>query len=1084
MKHKRSTKIEKIQEAVSAVLAVTTFFAPLFACAQIPSEPLVPKIISRSYWGADESQETVWPMEYAKVEKFIVHHTASSQLIPDSDGSGEYKSMVKNIYTYQKDSKSWYDDNGENIGFGDIGYNYLIDPNGNIYEGRYGGNGVIGGHTRSYNEGSVGIAVIGTYGGNVKNEYTSHAITSQITASLEKLIGWLAANNSADLNKTSDFKGKSIDGVVGHRDLGATICPGNELYKQLDGVQTDAAGYAGGYKNYAYQIGGDKAVYVLEDGYKMKFDSSEKLPPAYQNKIVKPISKSQLDAYKYRNIVIYPDGSLLKEFDNPMVYYLENGLKRAMNMSGEEFKKMGFNSEDIKQVFASDLKMYGDGKAIKYGPDGKLAKDKNENVYLVENGKKRKFTSPRLFEYLKYKWKDATKDDNIDFYLGGLDMIYPDGTLIAGGSGQKIYLIENRQRREISSDSLLGALGYKKENAVSATQDELNHFPVGEKMTYPDNSLIKADNSPVVYLVKSGKRKEFTSAVLFEKLGYKWNNIISVRADEISNHPPNGKVPYPDGTLIKSAGDPNVYFLEEGKKRKITSLALFEKKGFKWNNVVSVGPDELTDYPDGKILTYPDGTLIKKENSSAVYRIENGERKEFTSLALFDATKSKWSEVITVSGEELSAYAYGGVARYPENALLRPAGGSKVYVMKSGKAEWVKTADEFKKAKYKWQDIIEVSQYEMNLYLQPQENKPPQAEEQKPEVENSGDSGSTSAKNSGNESNGNIGTVGDTNDTNNATSGANNTASNANNTISNAGDTNNTTDTAEDNPNIRIAIYSTTGDKVIITANGNYAVNYYNSDGTIQKTENKSSNEQTEIPYFNSSLYVKFTPSSPNAILQVLSYDDLSWNKAANDNEFRGSIEIRYSNVSGRLWVINELPLEDYVNGIAEALNDSPEEYLKAFGTIARTYAINYIKRGGKHSGEPFHLKNSRNGNGNDQVYKGYNFEKRAPKIIAANKSTQGYVITYNGKPIVAAYSSDSGGTAKNGCEVLGYCGDEYAYLKGGANDPSDTEHNPDKVSASHGVGMSAVGGYQMAVNGSSWREIIKHYYPGVEIIN
>jgi len=218
--------------------------------------------------------------------------------------------------------------------------------------------------------------------------------------------------------------------------------------------------------------------------------------------------------------------------------------------------------------------------------------------------------------------------------------------------------------------------------------------------------------------------------------------------------------------------------------------------------------------------------------------------------------------------------------------------------------------------------------------------------------------------------------------------------------------------------------------------------------------------------------------------MQVLSYSDLSWNKEVDDNEFRGNIEIKYSNKSGKLWIINELPLEDYLNGVSESINDSPEEYLKAFSTIARTYAMYYIKKEGKHSSEPFYLKNSRNGNGNDQHYKGYNFEMRAPKIIAANKFSEGYVINHNSSPIVAAYSSDSGGITKSGCALCDYyCdNDDFAYLAGGVSDPENTTHNSKNIVASHGVGMSAVGAYQMAVNGSSWEEIIKCYYLGVEV--
>ncbi len=1055
MSHK---KPKGIFSKTVAVVFMAALFVPVFVFGAVPNNPDLPELIMRSEWGADESKITV-PKDYARIEKFIIHHTASSELVPDSDGSGEYKDMIKNIFLYHINGKGWYD----------IGYNYVVDPNGNIYEGRVGGNGIVGVHAGGSNTGSVGISVIGTYGGNVKGEYTSHPLTQKIITALEKLIGWVAANNNMNLNKVSDFHGDNIDGVVGHRDVGATNCPGDNLHQKLDSIQNNAIIYANKYKNYAYQLGGDKAVYILADGYKIKYKSKEELPTAYKNRTIKPISKSQLNAYKYKNIITYPDGSLLREFDEPEVYYLEDGKKRKMNIDSKEFEKMGFEWSEINKVFASDLEIYDNGKIIKYSPDNALIKDAAGNVYLAQNGKKRKFTSAQLFEHLNYKWGDIKENNEMGFYLDGSNMIYPDETLVAGENSEKTYLVKDKQRREITSEKLLAVLGYQKNKVLSITEDEINHFPVGKKMVYPNDTLISAENSPAVYLVRNGKKKEFTSAVLFEKLGYKWSDIIDINEDEANNHPSNGKVLYPDGILIKSTDDPTVYLLESGKKRKITSGVLFENLGYKWSEITSAHPDEMKEYSLGKILTYPDGTLIRREGFPVVFKIENGQRKEFTSLALFEATNSKWSDVIVLSSEEFLAYPNGGVLKYPNGILLKQTGIDKIYVVESGVGKWIKTAGEFLQAGYRWLDIIEVSSAEMSFYVSTKELKNGAADNSSSNADNTNDADATNNNNTKKDS-----------------------SSDSNDNSDSADKTNETIN----EPKMRVAIYSVeNGDKdIVITANGAYSVNYYNFDGTINKTENKSAGEQISVSYFNSDSYVKFTPSSDNVIMQVSSYNDEhnpAWDKnigdefKGNDNRFRGDIEIKYSGKSNKLWVINELLLEDYTNGVSEASSSSPEEYLKAFSTIARTYAMYYIKKGGKHSGESFYLKNSRNGNGNDQIYKGYNLEMRTPEISSVNKSTEGYIINYNDSPIVAAYSSDSGGITKSGCEALSsyYCNnDDFGYLAGGVSDPDGTEHNAGTVALSHGAGMSAVGAYQMAINGSSWEEIIKYYYPGVEV--
>ena len=1029
-------------------IIVLLIFVPFFSKVQISSATAIPEIISRSEWGADELKMT-WPVANTKVQKFVIHHTASTNLVPDLDGSREYKNMVNSIYNYHNGKKTWYEDGEKYIGFGDIGYNYLIDPNGNIYEGRSGGNGAVAGHVSGFNTGSVGISVLGRYEDYVDSEnnlVSAHPVNSAIKQALVNLIGWLAANNNINLNQITNFNGKNIDGLVGHGDLTPTICPGHELKKELDSIQKNATIVKKTYSNYIYQVRGDNALYIIGDGYKMRFGSGQKLPTNYRNNVIKQISKSQLDAYKYKDLIVYPDGSLLQEIDLNTVYFLQNGKKRAMEMSGEEFTKMGFKESDIISVFSSDLKIYQSGLNVKYAPDGKLISDKKGTVYFVEDGMKKRFTSADLFEYLNYKWVNIENNDFTKFYLDGEEMIYPDGTLVKSMDYPKVYLIESEKKREISSGILMNVLGYKTENIITINNEELDNFLAGKKLSYPDSTLVTVENSPAVYIIQDAKRKEFTSAVLFEKSGYNWNEIIEIDKMELSSYPRSGRALYPDGLLIRSIDDPNVYFLESGKKRKINSENLLKKLGYGWGDIVSINPGEMKDYPDGKMMIYPNGTLIQREGFPIIFKIESGQRKEFTSAVLFEVMNGKYSDIVLLSRKEFFAYENGGNLWYPENSLLREVETDGIYVMKNSNIVAIRSPEEFKSAGYKWSSVIEISKEEMRLYKDPVKISSSSVDQRLQEASQSTESKKIIKP------------------------------------IRPEIESETKGESFTEEPNIRIAIYSADNKDVRITANGNYTVNYYGSSGEISKIEKKIADEKTIIPHFNSASYVKFIPESRDVILQVLSYSDLSWNGEINDNKFRGNIEIKYSKNSKKIWIINELSLEDYINGIAEALNDSPDEYLKSFGVIARTYAMYYIKKEGKHLGEPFHLKNSRNKNGNDQVYKGYNFEMRASKIIEANAFTAGYVIDYNDKPIVAAYSSDSGGVTKSGCDVFKYCGADYTYLIGGIRDSANTVHDENKISISHGVGMSAVGAYQMAEDGVLWEDIIKHYYKDVVV--
>ncbi|HEB13020.1 MAG TPA: hypothetical protein ENI11_05045, partial [Actinobacteria bacterium] len=103
-----------------------------------------------------------------------------------------------------------------------------------------------------------------------------------------------------------------------------------------------------------------------------------------------------------------------------------------------------------------------------------------------------------------------------------------------------------------------------------------------------------------------------------------------------------------------------------------------------------------------------------------------------------------------------------------------------------------------------------------------------------------------------------------------------------------------------------------------------------------------------------SSSPIKFSPSGPDSFLSLPGYTDLNWNKTVNLNSFRGSIEIVRSEKSKTLWAVNELGLEDYLRGIAEASHDSPVEHLKVMAIVSRSYAVHHLGNGGRHAGEPF----------------------------------------------------------------------------------------------------------------------------------
>lgn len=219
----------------------------------------------------------------------------------------------------------------------------------------------------------------------------------------------------------------------------------------------------------------------------------------------------------------------------------------------------------------------------------------------------------------------------------------------------------------------------------------------------------------------------------------------------------------------------------------------------------------------------------------------------------------------------------------------------------------------------------------------------------------------------------------------------------------------------------------------------------------------------------------------------LTSYSRPAYN-GANDNTFRGTLEFRFATATGKLWVINELPLDTYLLGLAEGSNGMPPEYLKTLATAARSYALWHILKGTKHANEHYHLNAT-----TDQVYRGEGVERRATDPVAATRATYGVVLlhpgaTFPGNPFgvaLGAYSACTDGRTRSFSERFG--GDQTLWpWMVSVPDPNGICANPTYLAGgggNHMVGMSANGArYFAGTLNQPFDEILRYYYTGVSV--
>jgi flagellar hook assembly protein FlgD len=191
-----------------------------------------PAIIPRSGWQADESIRRAPPVYAPSLQFALVHHTVT----PNDYSCLQSASIVRGIEVYHVKGNGW----------NDIGYNFLVDRCGQVFEGRYGGidKNVVGAHSQGFNTGSVGVAMIGTY--------TSAGPTPSQRQALVKLLAWRLDVAHVDPLSFVDFISGgnqkfpagipvNLRAISGHRDTYFTECPGDAGYAQIPSIAHQVA---------------------------------------------------------------------------------------------------------------------------------------------------------------------------------------------------------------------------------------------------------------------------------------------------------------------------------------------------------------------------------------------------------------------------------------------------------------------------------------------------------------------------------------------------------------------------------------------------------------------------------------------------------------------------------------------------------------------------------------------------------------------------------------------------------------------------------------------------------------------------
>lgn len=205
------------------------------AAAVTTAVPAQPSMVSRAAWGADEGllryngSSCVNATIDTTIKAAIVHHTAGTNNYTASQSA----SIMRGIYAFHVKDRGWCD----------IGYNFLIDKYGTIFEGRHGGvtSPVHGAHATNWNTDTVGVSVMMD---SSKAQQSPEAMSA-----VSRVLAWKLAGNYRSATGTLTLAGKNINRIARHGDVMSTDCPGTNITAYMPTLRQDVANRMAGWQN-------------------------------------------------------------------------------------------------------------------------------------------------------------------------------------------------------------------------------------------------------------------------------------------------------------------------------------------------------------------------------------------------------------------------------------------------------------------------------------------------------------------------------------------------------------------------------------------------------------------------------------------------------------------------------------------------------------------------------------------------------------------------------------------------------------------------------------------------------------------
>ena len=541
--------------------------------ASAQASPGRPGIITRAQWGADERIRKCCAQYAEPLRMLFIHHTASG----NTYSAAESKAIVRSIYAYHVKSNGW----------NDIGYNFLVDKYGQIFEGRYGGmdRSLIGAHTLGFNSHSSGIAVIGTYDGAAPS---SAAMTSlrrvaawRLDRALVNPVGTTTMTSSGNPRHPAGRR-VNLRTISAHRDVYPTGCPGNAFYAQLDPIRRGVRSY------------GDPKLYH----------------PGRTLSHFTPNGDGVADSSRVTAHFSSPVSWSIDVLDSAGRKWMAatgSGTSAAATWNGRSGTTVAphgayrfvFNARNRN----GSIRSLTLPVSVWHFPNGTLFRTPSGYAGILRTGRLGHVVAWRAAQS-RYRDSEAiaVPDAVRSAYPAGPNIGFRDGSVVRVDT--RTWIISDGVRRPVS-EAVLSALGYNSSAVIATTMGALSPHPEGTPVTftsgYPNGTALSSTDKREA-IVQGGLARPFVSSNVRLSYAIRDVDLVGPADTEVAQAQGSPPVGFRDGSIVRLIGQSTTYVIADGLRRRVQSSQQFDAMGYNRANIRLVSATELALNPEGPPL--------------------------------------------------------------------------------------------------------------------------------------------------------------------------------------------------------------------------------------------------------------------------------------------------------------------------------------------------------------------------------------------------------------------------------------------------------------------------------------------------